>query len=154
MKLLINKKGIGYVSSGVKILIAIVIGALLLGGLYSLTKDTVMPTVNSKVSDIFNYSEPSQLSVDLPQSDEGDYEFLSVSEFRQYNPMTFQIINNGDRFLGFTVDGENSTLSSDGNITESYFEITVYRIVLDPGAHTFRFNFENGYAQTTVIATE
>ena len=39
-----------YVDTGVKILIAVVIGALLLGGLYALFNTTIMPTVTSKIS--------------------------------------------------------------------------------------------------------
>ena len=35
----------GYVDTGVKILIAVVIGALLLAGLYALFNTTIMPTV-------------------------------------------------------------------------------------------------------------
>ena len=50
-----NKKAEGYVDSGVKILIAVVIGALLLAGLYTLFNTTVMPNVTSKVTDMFNY---------------------------------------------------------------------------------------------------
>ena len=45
----------GYVDSGVKILIAVVIGALLLAGLYALFNTTIMPTVTQKVVDLFNY---------------------------------------------------------------------------------------------------
>ncbi len=51
-----NRKAEGYVDSGVKILIAVVIGALLLAGLYTLFNSTIMPTVTSKVSGLFNYS--------------------------------------------------------------------------------------------------
>ncbi len=46
----------GYVDSGVKILIAVVIGALLLAGLYALFNTTIMPTVTQKVQDLFNYN--------------------------------------------------------------------------------------------------
>ena len=53
---LANIKGEGYVDSGVKILIAVVIGALLLAGLYSLFEDTVMPTVVEKVEELFDYA--------------------------------------------------------------------------------------------------
>lgn len=48
-------KAEGYVDSGVKILIAVVIGALLLAGLYSLFNDTIMPTVVERVEDLFDY---------------------------------------------------------------------------------------------------
>ena len=51
-----NKKAEGYVDSGVKILIAVVIGALLLGGLYLLFNSTIMPTVTQKIQQLFNYS--------------------------------------------------------------------------------------------------
>ena len=46
----------GYVDTGVKILIAVVIGALLLAGLYALFNSTVMPTVTQKVEGLFNYN--------------------------------------------------------------------------------------------------
>lgn len=45
----------GYVDSGVKILIAVVIGALLLGGLYTLFNTTIMPTVTEKIQELFNF---------------------------------------------------------------------------------------------------
>ena len=51
-----NKKAEGYVDTGVKILIAVVIGALLLAGLYVLFNNTIMPTVTQKVTGLFNYS--------------------------------------------------------------------------------------------------
>ena len=50
-----NIKAEGYVDSGVKILIAVVIGALLLAGLYTLFNSTIMPTVTSKIQSLFNY---------------------------------------------------------------------------------------------------
>ena len=52
-----NKKGIGFVDSGVKILIAVVIGAVLLGGIYVLTRDTVIATVKDKIEALFDYQE-------------------------------------------------------------------------------------------------
>ena len=53
---LANTRGEGYVDSGVKILIAVVIGALLLAGLYTLFNTTIMPTVTSKVTELFSYN--------------------------------------------------------------------------------------------------
>ena len=50
-----NDRGEGYVDSGVKILIAVVIGALLLAGLYTLFNTTIMPTVTTKITDLFNF---------------------------------------------------------------------------------------------------
>jgi len=51
-----NSRAEGYVDTGVKILIAVVIGALLLAGLYALFNSTIMPTVTSKVQGLFNYN--------------------------------------------------------------------------------------------------
>ena len=48
-------RGENFVDSGIKILIAVVIGALLLGGLYALFGDTIMPTVTQKVKDMFEF---------------------------------------------------------------------------------------------------
>lgn len=52
---LASAKGEGYVDSGVKILIAVVIGALLLSGLYTLFNSTIMPTVTQRIQELFNY---------------------------------------------------------------------------------------------------
>ena len=51
-----NTRGEGYVDSGVKILIAVVIGALLLSGLYALFNSTIMPTVTTKIQNLFNFA--------------------------------------------------------------------------------------------------
>lgn len=51
-----NKKAEGFVDSGVKILISVVIGALLLGGLYVLFGDTILPTLTTKITGLFNYA--------------------------------------------------------------------------------------------------
>lgn len=53
--LLTARRGENFVDSGVKILIAVVIGALLLGGLYALFGDTILPTLTEKVKSMFNF---------------------------------------------------------------------------------------------------
>ena len=55
-KILKSKKAEVFVDSGVKILIAVVIGALLLGGVYTVFSDTVLPTAKSKVESLFDYA--------------------------------------------------------------------------------------------------
>lgn len=52
---LANNSGEGYVDTAVKILMAVVIGALVLAGLYALFGDTVMPTLTRKIQEMFNY---------------------------------------------------------------------------------------------------
>ena len=46
----------GYVDSGVKIIIAVVLGGLLLAGLYTLFNTTIIPNVTSEISEMFNYT--------------------------------------------------------------------------------------------------
>ena len=52
----VTKRAEGYVDSGVKILIAVVIGALLLTLLYALFNDTIMPTVTERIEELFNFA--------------------------------------------------------------------------------------------------
>ncbi len=53
---LAGTKAEAYVDTGVKILIAVVLGALLLGLLYALFNTTIMPKVTQKVNELFNYN--------------------------------------------------------------------------------------------------
>ncbi len=48
-KILSNKRGEGHIDTAVKIIIAVVIGSLLLGGIYLLFTQVIMPSVNTKV---------------------------------------------------------------------------------------------------------
>lgn len=48
--------GEGYVDSGVKIIIAVVVGGVLLAGLYALFKTTILPTLNTKITEMFGYT--------------------------------------------------------------------------------------------------
>ena len=51
-----NKRGETHINTAVKIIIAVVIGALLLGGLYALFNTTIMPTVTNKITELFNFA--------------------------------------------------------------------------------------------------
>ena len=51
-----NRKGASGVDIAVAILISVVIGALLLAGLYLLFDDTILPTLKEKIEGMFNYS--------------------------------------------------------------------------------------------------
>lgn len=55
-EILRSTRGENFVDSSIKILIAVVIGALLLGGLYALFGDTILPTLTEKVEDMFNFA--------------------------------------------------------------------------------------------------
>lgn len=48
--------GEGYIDTAIKILIAVVLGALLLAGLYALFGETVLPTLTERIREMFNYA--------------------------------------------------------------------------------------------------
>ena len=48
--------GEGYIDTGVKIIIGVVIGGVILAGLYLLFNSTIMPTLSSKIQGMFNYA--------------------------------------------------------------------------------------------------
>lgn len=51
-----SENGDQYLGSAVQILIAVVIGALLLAGLYTLFDEVVLPTVTERVREMFDYA--------------------------------------------------------------------------------------------------
>lgn len=51
-----SNAGEGYIDTAVKVLIAVVLGALVLAGLYAILNDTVMPTVTQKITEMFSYN--------------------------------------------------------------------------------------------------
>lgn len=54
--LLKDNTGTGYVDQVIVILIAVVLGALLLAGLYALFGDVVLPILAEKIKGMFNYT--------------------------------------------------------------------------------------------------
>ena len=52
---LTRRSGEGFVDTALKILISVVVGALLLAGLYMLFKDTILPTLTQRIKDLFDY---------------------------------------------------------------------------------------------------
>lgn len=53
--ILANNEGQGTLDVAVTVLISIVLGALILGGLYLIISGTVLPTITQKIKDMFNY---------------------------------------------------------------------------------------------------
>ena len=53
--ILTGNAGDGYIDTAIKILIAVVLGALLLAGLYALFGETVLPTLTQRIKEMFNY---------------------------------------------------------------------------------------------------
>lgn len=53
---LLDNSGQGSIETAVQILIAVVLGALILAGLYALMQDNILPTLTEKIEEMFNYS--------------------------------------------------------------------------------------------------
>lgn len=53
--LLCSQRGEGFVDTAIKILMAVVIGALILAGLYALFGETILPTLKQRITEMFNY---------------------------------------------------------------------------------------------------
>lgn len=54
-RILCRQSGEGFVDTALKILISVVVGALLLAGLYMLFNDTILPTLTERIKSLFNY---------------------------------------------------------------------------------------------------
>jgi hypothetical protein len=48
--------GEGYIDTGVKIIIGVVIGGVVLAGLYALFNTTIIPTLTTKITQMFSYA--------------------------------------------------------------------------------------------------
>ncbi len=55
-EILQNRSGEAYLDLVIKILLCVVLGALLLAGLYALFGDLVMPTLTRRIQEMFNYA--------------------------------------------------------------------------------------------------
>lgn len=55
-QVLASNEAEGFIDTAVKILMAVVIGALLLAGLYAMFGDIVLPTLNRRIKEMFEYA--------------------------------------------------------------------------------------------------
>ena len=51
-----EKRAEGYIDTAVKIIIGVVIGGVLLAGLYTLFNTSVIPTLTTKIGEMFSYT--------------------------------------------------------------------------------------------------
>ena len=51
-----NARAEGYIDTGVKIIIGVVVGAVILGGLYALFDTVILPTLETRINGMFNYA--------------------------------------------------------------------------------------------------
>ena len=50
-----NTAAEGYVDTGVKIIIGVVVGAVILGGMYALFDTVILPTLETKIEGMFDF---------------------------------------------------------------------------------------------------
>ena len=55
---LVNREGQGTLDVAITVLISIVLGALILAGLYLIVDSTVLPTITQRIKDMFDYAGP------------------------------------------------------------------------------------------------
>ena len=51
-----NAKAEVYIDTGVKIIIGVVVGAVILGGLYALFDGVILPTLETRIDGMFDYA--------------------------------------------------------------------------------------------------
>ena len=51
-----NAKAEGYIDTGVKIIIGVVVGAVILGGIYALFDGVILPTLETRIDGMFDYA--------------------------------------------------------------------------------------------------
>ena len=51
-----NAKAEGYIDTGVKIIIGVVVGAVILGGFYALFDGVILPTLETRIDGMFDYA--------------------------------------------------------------------------------------------------
>ena len=51
-----NARAEGYIDTGVKIIIGVVVGAVILGGLYALFDGVILPTLETRIDGMFDYA--------------------------------------------------------------------------------------------------
>lgn len=164
---LLGKKGEGYVDTGVKILIAVVLGALVLTLLYGLLNQTVMPTVKSKVESMFDYNGGSggsggKITYDdaYPGESGNEYIFATANQTVPKNQnVTFALTEvNFKKFTAVRIDGKIASADDymahhirpddTGTVVSLYPEqVAKY----ERGEHTIRIILDDGYADGVFI---
>ena len=70
-RILSNRSGEGTLSVGVKIIIAVVVGALVLGGLFALWKTVLLPKMQTRVEDMMDVDQNTAVQIRCVANDSG-----------------------------------------------------------------------------------
>ena len=147
MNYLLNKRGEAYIGTGVKIIIAVVVGAVVLGGIFLLFNSVIFPKMNSTVSEYMEIGDAASaneqkqvyqmLNADTVVSGEKDAQFWSSAETSKLKHVSVD---------GFMVSPSHYT------VIPGYTIVTLqkdYIATLSDGNHTLRIVSEDGYAEAT-----
>ena len=78
----LNRKGEVAIGTGIKVLVSVVVGSLLLCGTYAVTNETVLPNVNEKIVEMFDVTPESRGDVTREEQTETVYDnALVVSKY-------------------------------------------------------------------------
>ena len=115
LHILKNNRGVGHIDTGIKIIIAVVIGAVVLGGIYALFATVIIPEMNHDVQDMMHYEEDAvsyrydtfEMSVNSLQYsyDGSTWMSANVPEYSD-NAVIKKVVNSadGDMTLAMVVD--------------------------------------------------
>ena len=143
-----------YVGVGVKILISVVLGALLLSGLYALFQNTIMTTTQSKVESLFNYAGTSDGS-NIAEAEPEIYPVLASYTDADHGGVFVVADMTLDQIVKCTMDGERIASPEIfvyeigiGGIRADFSD--EYTASLSAGSHIFRIEAEDGYAEAMI----
>ena len=88
-KILKSRKAELFVGVGIKILISVVIGSVLLAGTYTLTKDTVFKTADEKINDMFGLEDVSPGPIQDDEPKQVSFSINGVGSFDAAEGMTW-----------------------------------------------------------------
>ena len=123
MKYLSNKKGEGYIDTGMKVLIGVVVGAVILGGFFLLFKDTLIPKTEQKINQLFNYGEPLQI---------------------RQNGTSLEQSYDGENWTAYTIPGTGSSDTIKSALTQQTDDKTVYLTVVKSSSGQKLYVSEDG----------
>ena len=138
-RILSNNRGEGHIDTGVKIIIAVVIGALLIGGLYALFSGVILPKLNTKVQEIMHYEESAV-----------SYRYDAF----EMNVSSLQYSYDGTTWENAAVPmfSENAVIKKTLNTTEKDFILalvndnnSIYIIMTEDNGKTWSITYRLGY---------
>ena len=114
-----SKRGEVFVGFGVKMLIAVVIGALLLGGTYTLAKTGVLEPATNKVRELFDFGSDSVVTTQETETEIIPFSIAGVGEFQVEDGMTW-----ADWIQSYQISsGDNGIVWVDPNTLELCVDI-------------------------------